>query len=385
MTVPGSAVPFPAPQGIDPKRIRMWDPTQPGRPDHEPGDLVVAIAPAQGAAEFPGFMGAGEWEFQGPVALLGFDLRPRGDLPADYSTDAAPVLGLRGAMIPFRFSDRAHAHWKWKRGDDAFLYLGNTVLDYKNNSDNRPCSFADLMKVKVNGARANSPKGKGRAPKISVLISRLRIENGPHYVSQTIDPGQNGHSDLLQCMGGIDHAEAGDCYLRGCGMQVFFLGREASICGYDSDAVWQLTRVTFDHRPAWNPWIKDHDFNQHPKFVQGYEGDPKGLERTSLGAGQYLSTEFTDCNIRGPYKRTDVANVRQYLSPATTVQGIGADGMFRFGTRAYGRAKRPMYSGTLRYFEADETLPTLCPPKDVGPRHRVTTPDEALAALLGTL
>ena len=77
----------------------------------------------------------------------------RGDLPADYSTDEAPVLGLRGAMIPFRFSDRAHAHWNWKRGDDAFLYLGNTVLDYKNNSDNRPCSFADLMKVKVNGAR----------------------------------------------------------------------------------------------------------------------------------------------------------------------------------------------------------------------------------------
>jgi hypothetical protein len=363
----------------------MWDITKPGRPFHNPGDLIVPIAPGPGA-EFPGFMSAGSFELEGPVAIMGFDLRPRGDLPADYSTSREPVLGLRGAMMPFRFSDKCHSHWKWARGNDAFVYLSNTTLDYKNNSDNKPASFADLMKIKVNGANANKPAGKGRPPKISILVSRVRIEQGPHYVSQTVDPGQNGHSDFLQCMGGIDHAAAGDCYLRACGMQVFFLGREATVCGYDSSTLWELTRVTMDHREAWNPYVKPHDFSRHPKFVQGFEGEKVGLERTNLGAGQYLSTRFTDCNIRGPYKKTDAANVKLYLSPSNTVQGVDpTTGLFRFGKRAYGRAKLPMYAGTLKYFEADETLPTLCPPAMCGPKHRVTSPEEALAAIINTL
>ena len=36
-------------------------------------------------------------------------------------------------------------------------------------------------------------------------------------------------------------------------------------------------------------------------------------------------------------------------------------------------------------FEPGETLPTLCPPANVGPAHRVTNPEEALAAMFGTL
>ena len=383
MTVPGSAVPFPNPQGVDPRRIRMWDVTRPGRPEHGVGDLIVAQAPPAGY-DFQGFDVSG-WEFDGPVWMPGFDIRPRGTLAADYSTKDAPVLGLPGAVAAMRFSARARTHWDWARGRNAFVYLSNAGLDYRDNPAGAPCSFGDLFKIKVEGCRQNARPGRNQGPSISVLWQSVRMINGPHYVSNTVDPNQNGHTDGVQCMGGIDDIQAGDCYLQAAGIQMFFLGREASLCGYNAETLWRLTRVTFDHIPAWNPNVRDHDFNRHPKLIQGFEGEPKGIERTDEGRGQYLSTLFTDCNIRGPYRRAEFKDIRKYLSPATTVKGLGPDGLFQFDAKVRGRAKAPMYAGTLKYFEPGETLPTLCPAKHVGPAHRVTSPEQALAAALGSL
>lgn len=383
MAIAGSAVPFPNPQGVDPKRIRMWDTTSDRRPDHEPGDLVVGIAPPVGStlSKLP----CVGWKFDGPVWLPGFDLRPEGDLPANYSTDQQPVLGLRGAVGAIRFSDRARAHWKWERGASAFVQLANSYVDWKENAAGRPCTFGDLLKVQFDGARPNDRPGRNRGPGVSVQMSRVRIIHGSGYVSDTVDPKQNGHSDGTQCMGGVDDLQAGDCYVQTVGGQFFFLGREASVCGYNSDTLWRLTRFTLDHTPPWNPALKPHVRNTHPRLVEGYEGEPKGLERTSWPRGLYLATQFTDCNIRGPWAKTDQKNIRQYLGPQAGVLGIGPDGLFRFDPRARGRHQRPMWAGTLRYFEPGETLPTLCPPANVGPAHRVTSPEEALAAMIGTL
>jgi hypothetical protein len=376
MTIAGSALPFPNPRGVDPKRVRMWDPLKPGRPEHDAGDLVVGIAPPPGAT-LPGFMSAGGWTLDGPLWLPGFDLRPRGTLPANYSTADKPVLGLRGAICPFQYGPKCHSHWPHERGDNAFAYLSNTYLDYQNNDDGMPCSFADLFKVKVDGCRP----GIGR--RISILMSRCRMWYGPHYISLTIDPTQNGHADGVQCMGGVDDVRAGDSIFRVPGIQLFFLGREASLVGYDPKTVWEFTRVTMDHIPAWNPNVKVHDFNLHPKFVQGYEG-AAGIHRTSLSLGRYLQTKFTDCNIRGPYSREQIPDIMQYLSPAPS-GGLDENGYFRFSKNVHAPNKRPMYSGTLKYFQPGELLPTLCPPEHVGPQHRVTTVDEAMAAMLNTL
>lgn len=382
MTVPGSAVPFPNPQGVDPRRIRMWDPTQPGRPEHGVGDLIVGMAPPAGT-ELRGFKQQG-WTFDGPVWLPGFDIRPIGTLAADYSTPQAPVLGTDGPVGYLKFSAKARTHWDWDRGRDAFLMLDSSYVDYRDNSEGRPASFGDLFKVEAEGKARNNRPGRNNGQHVSVLFSRVRLINGPAYVPNTTNPLQNGHTDLIQCMGGVDNIEAGDCYLQVVGAQLFFLGREASLCGYNTDSLWKFTRVTLDHIPPWNPNVRPHALNSYPKLVQGFE-NAKGMEVTNLSAGQYLATRFTDCCIRGPYAKDDLASIRQYLGPHQPILGVDPDGMFRFAERAKGRHNKPLWSGTLRYYAPGETLPTLCPPKNVGPDHRVTNPEQALAAMLGTL
>lgn len=376
MSTPGSAVVFPGLGAIDPKRIKMWDPTVPGRPAHDVGDIVCAIAPPElDTAQ------TGGWEFDGPLLLPGLNVRTRGRIAASYSTPERPVLGA-AAVFGLRFSAAACSHWIWRGRNDPFVFVMNAYFDFANNADRLPCSFADMFKVARTGCKRNAIPGKANGPKVHVFWERVRVWNGLHYIPDTVQPGLNGHSDGLQCMGGVEDVEVGNCYLQACGGQVFFLGREAELCGFNADSLWNFVNVTWDHRPPWNPYVQPHALMRNLKAVQGYEGEPSGFERTDVGAGLYQAMRFTNCNIRGPFAKTDQANVRQYLGPVGGVTGIAPDGSFQFLPARRGRNRSPMFQGSLRYYEASETLPTVCPPDTVGLKHAVTNAEDAYASLL---
>jgi hypothetical protein len=378
MTVPGSAVPFPSPQLVDRRRIRMWDPTVPGRPEHDVGDLVVGIAPEDGK-ELARLDTAG-WAFDGPVWLPGFRLRPQGDIAADYSTPEAPVLGVVNAVVSIKFSPKARCHWdRGAKGHNPFVGLFSTDVDWKNNIARKPCSFGDLLKARVQGRKGPHDDVGLNA---SVLISRLRVRHGAGCVSNSVDQ----QPDRLQYFGGVDDVQCGDSSIQIVGGQLLFVGSEPTVSGNTSDTQWRLSRVVLDHRLPWNPALRAHGRNTYPRLVDGHEGVPRGAESPDAPKGAYPLITFDDVVIRGPYARTDRKSVRQYVGSGGGVESIDpVTGLFRFKPRIQGRAAMPMCQGSLQYMEANDLAPIRCPPSHAGPAHRVTSPEQALAAMLGTL
>lgn len=357
---------FPSINAIDTSRIVMWDITK-AVPKHNIGDLIVGTGPAGAVLETP-IAGL----FQGPLALIGITLRPKGWLAADYSTPAKPVLGTTALILP-KFSAKAVSHWTWNNGFSPvtwpFLFLSNVYIDYQTNL----CSFGDMLRIEQEGNQTNAANGDFRGPKAAVILNKIYMNKGPHYVSDTVDPKQNGHSDGIQSLGGVPLYKAADCYFDWPAGQLFYSGREAQDCGWARKTRWDLRNVSMKHSAAWNPNAQSTKLTVNPQFIKCTEepGDGK-FESYVYDEGKYMAVMFgSQCYVQGRFALSDKKNVMRYVQGSGGITGMNASGDWQFSTAVKGNHTFPAYSGSVRYLPPGATLPSTCNVNETGQALRI--------------
>lgn len=348
---------FPNAAQVDPTKIKLWIIGTPV-PRHNVGDIILGIGPKRaliGATPISG-------SFKGPLVLTGLTLEPTGNLAADYSTSAAPVLGTT-ALIQPTFTSDARSHWTWEGVNWPFLFVSNTYVDYRANE----CSFGDFIRVQQSGHLPNASNGSFAGPKAIVILNKIYMRNGPHYVSNTVKSGSNGHSDGIQSLGGIPVYRAADCYFNWPGGQLFFSGREAADCGWPRSTRWDMRNVAMDHGQFWNKNVRSHVLNTNAAFVKAYEAENGAFELYDYKNGKYMAINFSSqCYVRGRFSLSDAVNVRKYIGGSGGINGIDSNGNWKFNTLINGNHTYPAYAGRVRYLPPGARLPQTCNPDHTG-------------------
>lgn len=357
---------FPNAAGVDPSKVKLWN-IGSAIPAHNVGDIILGVGPT-GAITANALGG----QFKGPLVLIGLTMRPTGTLAADYSTAAAPVLGTTALLRP-NFTADARSHWTWEGRNWPFLFLANVYVDYQTNA----CSFGDLIRVQQLGNQPNAADGSMQGPKAIVIQNKIYMNKGPHYVSSTVDPNENGHSDGIQSLGGIPIYRAADCFFSWCGGQLYFSGREASDCGWPRTTRWDLRNVAMDHTPFWNSNVRTHVLNTNAQFIKAYEEATGAFELYDYDTGKYMAVNFgTQCYVRGRFVLSDTANVRKYIGGPGGITGVDANGNWQFNGLVKGNHTYPAYAGQVGYLPPTASLPQTCNPDHTGAALRITSVDQ---------
>lgn len=354
---------FPNGAGVDASKVKLWN-IGSAIPAHNVGDVILGVGPAEAitANTLSG-------QFKGPLVLVGLTLKPTGTLAADYSTAANPVLGTTALLRP-NFTADARSHWTWEGRDWPFLFLANIYVDYQANG----CSFGDFIRVQQVGHQSNAADGSLRGPKAIVIQNKIYMNKGPHYVSNTVDPDENGHSDGIQSLGGIPVYRAADSYFSWPGGQLYFSGREASDCGWPRTTRWDMRNVAMDHSAFWNTNVRSHALNTNAQFIKAYEEQAGSFEIYDYDTGKYMAVYFgSQCYVRGRFALSDTANIRKYIGGPGGITGVDANGNWQFNGLVKGNHTYPAYAGPVRYLPPTAALPTTCDPGHTGSALRLTS------------
>lgn len=357
---------FPNAAGVDSSKVKLWK-IGSAIPTHNVGDIILGVGPSS-AITSGGISG----QFKGPLVLVGLTMKPTGILAADYSTNAAPVLGTPSLFQP-TFTSDARSHWTWEGRNWPFFFLANIYVDYKANA----CSFGDFIRARMLGVQTNDTNGAFRGPKAIVIQNKIYMNKGPHYVSETTNPDENGHSDGVQSLGGIPIYRAADCYFAWCGGQLYFSGREAEICGWPRSTRWEMRNVAMDHQAFWNTNVRAHSLNTNAQFIKAYEEAADAYELYDYNVGKYMAVNFaTQCYVRGRFAATDMTNIKKYIGGNGGITGVDANGNWQFNGLVKGNHTYPAYAGQVRYIPPTGTLPTTCDPAQTGSSFRITSVDQ---------
>lgn len=352
-------LPFPNAAGIDTTKIKVWNYGS-AVPSHDVGDIILLLG--NGAAietiDFPDVGNA----LKGPCVVSGFTIlpRPSASLTASYSTS---VKGRAPLMQP-KFAASARSHWNWGGSNEPFLWFTNIHLDPRVNA----CDFFDIMKVYFYGSAAHDT-----GPYLHVFWQKVYMHNGPHYVSDDSNGGDNGHSDGIQCMGNVV-VHGADLHLKMCGGQMFFGGQMPEKYGYPRQRRWELTRTLLVHQAKWNTNVQvpatGTAIARLPKLIAGDEQHATATgENSDPASGKYLATRFTDCTIQTLYAAPSLAEKKAYIGPKDGVD-VNDSGQYAFSTEVWGDHTYPMWAGGLRLIGPAATPPayvdTAHTGKDVG-------------------
>ena len=354
---------FPNGAGVDPSKVKLWS-IGSAIPAHDVGDIVLGVGPAEAitANTLAG-------QFKGPLVLVGLTLKPVGTLAADYSTATNPVLGTTALLRP-NFTADARSHWTWEGRDWPFLFLANIYVDYQVNA----CSFGDFIRVQQIGHQTNAADGSLRGPKAIVIQNKIYMNKGPHYVSNTVNPAENGHSDGIQSLGGIPIYRAADSYFNWPGGQLYFSGREASDCGWPRTTRWDMRNVAMDHAAFWNNNVRSHVLNTNPQFIKAYEEQADSFELYDYDSGKYMAVYFgSQCYVRGRFALSDTVNIKKYIGGPGGITGVDSNGNWQFNSLVKGNHTYPAYSGPVRYLPSSAAIPPTCDPNHTGSALRITS------------
>ena len=354
---------FPNAAAVDASKVKLWN-IGSAVPAHNVGDIILGVGPAN-AITANNISG----QFKGPLVLVGLTMRPAGTLAADYSTAAAPVLGTTALLQP-SFTADARSHWTWEGRNWPFLFVANIYIDYQTNA----CSFGDFIRIKQLGNQTNAADGSFQGPKAIVIQNKIYMNRGPHYVSNTVDPASNGHSDGIQSLGGIPIYRAADSYFNWPGGQLYFSGREASDCGWPRTTRWDLRNVAMDHAAFWNNNVQAHSLNTNAQFIKAYEDETGSFELYDYDTGKYMGVYFgSQCYVRGRFPLSDTPNVKKYIGGPGGITGVDGSGNWQFSTAIKGNHSYPAYAGSVRYLPPTATLPQTCDPNLTGSALRITS------------
>ncbi len=340
----------------NPSRLKIWN--VPGDPPaHNPGDILLAI-PTVSSITVGITANKNTNPLHGPVIMAGLTLRPRGTLAASYS---AAVLGLgqlfslnwaADAVCPYEYTvDGNTVTWPW-------LIMANIDVNYQFNS----CAFGDFVTITNAGRQSNDPTTKLiRGDRTVVYYNKINMTAGPHYVSSTTNPDQNGHSDGIQSKGGLGVFRAAECHFSWCGGQLFFYGRESGDLGFSRQTRWRANKVILDHTVPWHPSVTGHGLNTHPMFFQSYENQAGANgENSDYATGKYLSKVFegTKSIIRSSFD-VNSSQAGTFVGPGEGKTYNTSTGLYTFSTDVMPTHQYPHYEGNnlLQYIKRSTALP----------------------------
>lgn len=353
-------LPFPRADAVTSANVYQW-PVGDAMPTHNVGDIGVVIGNGAPISA----LNVGNYQVKGPLVITGFTFQPQE--AGIYASYDSTVRG-RAALSTVKFASDAKAHALWEGRDWPFLWFTNNYIDPALND----CCFFDVMKVYQAGYQSNDPVTHAfRGPKAAVFWQRNYFQNGPSYVSVTAGSADNrdGHSDLVQLMGGVPIIRVADCHLKMTSGQGFYQGKEAELCGFPRSTRWEFYNTAFTHEVKWNSRVviptTGTGLQRIPKWIMGDEG-AAGVEQFDYNLGQYVASYFgSQCYVQGLFTAAAAAEKKAYLQPTSDV-GLDASNNYTFGTVAKGDHSYPIYTGSLKYLAPTDTLPTVCDPAQTG-------------------